>query len=142
MPAWVEQGVAEYSRRLPAHWRFTIREINQSTAGTPQLMLAQEAKSLLSAISDKSHVVALDNRGSALSTKALAGQLESWQGLGKPVVLLVGGPSGLHESCRQRADELWSLSPLTFPHPLVRVIVVEQLYRAFSILSNHPYHRA
>jgi len=93
-------------------------------------------------VSDKAHVVALDNRGASLSTAQLSQQLAKWQELGKNVELIIGGADGLHASVVSRADQMWSLSPLTFPHPLVRVILVEQLYRAQSLLDGHPYHRA
>jgi 23S rRNA (pseudouridine1915-N3)-methyltransferase len=87
-------------------------------------------------------VIALDGRGRAWSTEELADTLASWLADGRDLALLVGGPEGLAEACIERADGIWSLSPLTFPHPLVRVILAEQLYRAWSILQGHPYHRA
>jgi len=142
MPAWVQQGVDDYSRRLPRHWRFSVREIAQATRGAVDARKSSEADNLLAALPDKAHVIALDNQGQAWSSEALARQLEQWQALGKPVAFLVGGPDGLHQRCLQRAEQSWSLSALTFPHPLVRVVVAEQLYRAHSLLSNHPYHRA
>ena len=104
--------------------------------------MAREAEALLAAIPEKAHVIALDNRGASWSTEQVAEQLERWQELGKSLVLLIGGADGLHPSVRQRADQMWSLSALTFPHPLVRVVLAEQLYRAQSLLDNHPYHRA
>jgi len=86
-------------------------------------------------------VIALDVLGKSWSTEQLSGQLDQWLASGQDIVLLVGGPEGLSKACLQRADQKWSLSALTFPHPLVRVILAEQLFRAWSILSNHPYHR-
>ena len=142
MPGWVQQGVDEYVRRLPRHWQFSVREIPQATGGSVDERTVREAENLLAGVPEKARVVALDNRGSAWSTVELAQQLEQWQGIGKPLSLLIGGPDGLHERCRQRADQQWSLSALTFPHPLVRIVVAEQLYRAHSLLNNHPYHRA
>ncbi len=142
MPAWVQQASTDYIKRMPKHWQFQLREFAQSQAQNPELIMAREADALLSAIPDKAHVVALDNRGSSWSTEQVAAQLETWQGLGKSLILLIGGADGLHPRCRERADQLWSLSSMTFPHPLVRVILVEQLYRARSLLDNHPYHRA
>lgn len=142
MPAWVTTGVEEYTRRMPRRWQFRLREFAQAQADNSELIMAREADALLAAIPEKSHVVALDNRGKLWSTEAVAEQLEHWQSLGKPLVLLIGGADGLHPDLRQRADQLWSLSPLTFPHPLVRVVLAEQLYRAQSLLDNHPYHRA
>lgn len=142
MPGWVQQACPEYARRFPRRWQFQIREFPQVQADNSELIMAREADILLAAIPEKSHVIALDNRGVSWSTKQLAEQLERWQEQAKPLVLLIGGADGLHARCRERADQLWSLSPLTFPHPLVRVIVLEQLYRAQSMLDNHPYHRA
>lgn len=142
MPDWVQKGADDYIKRLPARWKFKFKEFAQEKASTPDIIMAKEADKILAAIPDKSHVVALDNLGSAWSTEQLAGQLGHWQTLGKDVTLLIGGADGLHESLRKRANQQWSLSALTFPHPLVRVILVEQLYRAQSLLDNHPYHRA
>lgn len=142
MPAWVEQACADYSKRLPSRWQFKVRELAQAQGATSELIMAKEADALMGAIPEKSHVVALDNRGKAWSTEELALQLGRWQTLGKNISLVIGGADGLHDSIGQRADQQWSLSALTFPHPLVRVILVEQLYRAQSLLDNHPYHRA
>ena len=104
--------------------------------------MAKEADALLDAIPEKAHVIALDNLGVAWSTEQVSKQLESWQELGKSLVFLIGGADGLHPRARSRANQMWSLSNLTYPHPLVRVVLVEQLYRAQSLLDNHPYHRA
>ena len=142
MPGWVEQASTDYSKRLPNRWKFQVREFQQAQGDSSDIIMSREADALLSAIPDKAHVVALDNRGSSWSTEQVAAGLESWQELGKNLILLIGGADGLHPRCRERADQLWSLSPLTFPHPLVRVILVEQLYRAQSLLDKHPYHRA
>jgi len=142
MPGWVQQASEDYSRRLPAHWQFCIREVPQANLGSAEVNKAKESDTLLAAITDKTHLVALDERGTAWSTKQLATQLENWQGLGKPVALFVGGPDGLATAVLERADQRFSLSKLTFPHPMVRVMLTEQLYRAQSIIDNHPYHRA
>ena len=142
MPTWVQHSVDEYSCRFPKVWRFGIQEVAQANASTPELTMKQECTNLLATVSEKSQVVVLDNQGSSWSSVQLAEQLERWQTLGKPLSFIVGGAAGLHQCCRTRADQLWSLSALTFPHPLVRVIVVEQLYRAHTLLINHPYHRA
>lgn len=142
MPTWVLQASQEYVKRMPRRWQFQVREFAQSQGENSEIIMSREADALLAAIPEKSHVVALDNRGHHWSTEDVASQLENWQTLGKSVVLLIGGADGLHPRCRERADQLWSLSPLTFPHPLVRIILAEQLYRAQSLLDNHPYHRA
>jgi len=141
MPVWVNEACNDYQKRLPKQWQFQIQELAQSRADTAELRMAAEAKTLLSAVPDKAHLVALDNRGKTLSTQKLSAQLQKWLELGKPIQFLIGGPDGLHNDCRDRSDELISLSELTYPHPLVRVIWLEQLYRAQSILNNHPYHR-
>lgn len=142
MPDWVARGTDEYARRLPGRWGFRLREHAQAKADDGPTRRRREGQTLLGALDARAHVVALDERGRAHDTAGLAARLALWEGLGKPVELVVGGPDGLDESVRERADETWSLSPLTFPHPLVRVLVLEQLYRADSLASNHPYHRA
>ncbi len=142
MPSWVEQGVADYQKRLPSHWRFEIREFAQAKAANAEKGMQQEAGALLDATPDKAHVIALDNLGEQWSTPTLSKQLENWQAQGKPIIFYIGGPDGLHKSCRERSNQMWSLSALTYPHPLVRIVLLEQLYRAHSLLINHPYHRA
>ena len=148
MPAWSVAGTDEYARRLPAHWSFSVREVREAAGGGVRERTAREGEALLAAAAGPAsrrgtapHLVALDGRGRAHTTTALAARLEAWQGLGRDVALLVGGADGLHADVLARAGERWSLSPLTFPHPLVRVILVEQLYRAQSLLAGHPYHR-
>jgi len=149
MPAWVTAGAGDYAKRLPASWSFEVREVPQASGGDVVGRTAREGDALLAALEragahrrTAAHVVALDERGKAHTTAALAGRLEHWQALGRDIVLLVGGADGLHADVLARADERWSLSPLTFPHPLVRIVVIEQLYRAHSLLAGHPYHRA
>jgi 23S rRNA (pseudouridine1915-N3)-methyltransferase len=142
MPAWVQQASNDYVKRMPRRWQFAVREFSQGQGDTSDIIMAKEAGLMLDAIPHKAHVIALDNRGSSWSTSQVATQLASWQALGKSVIFLIGGADGLHPKCRERADQMWSLSPLTYPHPLVRVVLVEQLYRAQSLLDNHPYHRA
>ncbi len=142
MPQWVQDGAKDYTKRLPSRWKFTVRELAQAQGDGSDIIMAKEAGALLDAIPAKSHVIALDNRGVSWSTEQLASQLSGWQALGKNISLVIGGADGLHDSVRERADQQWCLSALTFPHPLVRVILVEQLYRAQSLLANHPYHRA
>ncbi len=142
MPGWVEQGVADYQKRLPSHWRFELREFAQAKASNAEQGMQREADTLLDATPAQAHVVALDNLGDQWTTAKLSTQLENWQALGKPIVFYIGGPDGLHSRCRERSNQLWSLSALTYPHPLVRIVLLEQLYRAHSLLNNHPYHRA
>lgn len=145
MPAWVDTASKEYAGRMPPHCQLIIKEIPQEKRGKHadlQRICKLEGDKLLAAIPAGAKVIALDVQGKSWSTEQLSGQLDQWMQSGQDVALLVGGPEGLSAECRQRADVKWSLSPLTFPHPLVRIIVTEQLFRAWSILSNHPYHRA
>lgn len=144
MPAWVNAGTEEYTQRMPPQCTLSIREITaekRNKNSDLQRIRHTEGEKLLAAIPDGSLVIALDVKGKPWSTEQLAQQLDGWMMSGRDVALLVGGPEGLSPACLQRAEQSWSLSPLTFPHPLVRIVVAEQLFRAWSILSNHPYHR-
>ena len=144
MPGWVEAGVDEYRKRLPPELTLNIREIALGKRGKNADIaraMAQEGEAMLAAIGARERVVALEVNGKPWSTEQLAQQLAGWQMGGDDVALLVGGPDGLAPACQARAHQRWSLSPLTLPHPLVRVLLAEQLYRAWSINSNHPYHR-
>jgi 23S rRNA (pseudouridine1915-N3)-methyltransferase len=150
MPAWVEAGIAEYRKRLPPEIQFDIREItlaqrskkNGSKNADIARALQQESAAILEAIAARDLVIALDVVGKSISTDQFAVELAQWQLHGDNISVLVGGPDGLAEACLQRAQQRWSLSALTLPHPLVRILFAEQLYRAWSINSNHPYHRA
>ncbi len=144
MPAWVEAGVDEYRKRLPPELALNIREIPLGKRGKNADIaraIAQEGEAMLAAIGARDRVIALEVKGRAWSTEQLAQQLAGWQMGGDDVSLLVGGPDGLAPGCLARAQERWSLSPLTLPHPLVRVLLAEQLYRAWTLNNNHPYHR-
>lgn len=144
MPGWVSDGYAEYTRRLPADCALILHEISPGKRGKGadlERVRREEGQRMLAAIPRGARVIALEVGGRAWTTEQLATQLESWRGQGQDVALLVGGPEGLADACRARADLQWSLSPLTLPHPLVRVILAEQLYRAWSVLQGHPYHR-
>lgn len=144
MPTWVVSGFLHYQKRLTQDITLELVEIEALTR-TKQADLIRikenESNALLEKVHPKHHVVALDVLGISWSSKALSDQLRAWQHQGKPVDLLIGGPEGLSNTCLTRATQKWSLSPLTLPHPLVRIIVAEQLYRAWSMLHNHPYHR-
>jgi len=143
MPAWVEQGVAEYVRRLPREIRLGWREIPLAQRGGDAGRLrAMEGERIRKAIPAGDRVVALDVAGTRLSTADLARELACWQMSGDNYSLLIGGPDGLCPQLLEAADARWSLSDLTLPHPLVRVLLAEQLYRAWTITVNHPYHRA
>lgn len=144
MPGWVEDGYEEYSRRLGADLRLDLIEIplNRRGRGADVNRLQEkEANQILAAVGQGDLVVTMEIRGKAWSTEQLADNMGDWMHSGRNVSLLVGGPEGLHPSCMAQADLRWSLSPLTLPHPLVRVVVAEQVYRAWSILKNHPYHK-
>lgn len=144
MPDWVNQGYREYARRLPPEMPLELIEIPLAKRGrNPDIarLIEREGEQMLQAVQESDWVVALDIPGKAWSTEALSGQLERWQMQGQNIALMVGGPDGLAPECRARAAQSWSLSPLTLPHPLVRVLVAEQLYRAWTISRNHPYHR-
>lgn len=145
MPGWVESGYQEYAKRLPPECALHLVEIEPGHRGkgaSVEIARREEGGRLLAALPKGVQVIALDERGRAWSTAELSRQLAAWLAEGRDLALLVGGPEGLDPTCRARADRLWSLSPLTFPHPLVRVILAEQLYRAWSLLTGHPYHRA
>lgn len=144
MPGWVSEAFGEFAKRMPPECRLKLVEIAPGKRGKSAdiaRLMQEEGERVLAAIPKQARVIALEVSGRPWSTGQLAQQLGSWLPEGRDVALLVGGPDGLASACRERADQLWSLSPLTFPHPLVRVIVAEQLYRAWSILQNHPYHR-
>lgn len=145
MPAWVTTGYTEYARRLPHECSLNLVEIpvSKRRKSLPAARAMQEEGQLmLAAIPAGCLVVALDVAGRPWSTGELADRLLAWLAGGRDVALLVGGPDGLAPECLARADLSWSLSALTYPHALVRIIVAEQLYRAWSINTGHPYHRA
>ena len=144
MPAWVEAGFDEYARRMPRESPLELVQVKPEprAAATPVARLTTaEAKRVRAALPAGCYRVVLDERGQTCTTKALAKRLEGWQMDGLDVAFVIGGPDGLDPSIRREAQWLWSLSPLTLPHALERVLVAEQLYRAASILKNHPYHR-
>jgi 23S rRNA (pseudouridine1915-N3)-methyltransferase len=144
MPAWVSQGVEEYSKRMPREIKLIWREIPLARRGKESAgkqVCVAEGEQILKSIPSSERVIALDVKGKRLSTASLAEQLEAWQMSGDNYNILIGGPDGLSPACLARADQSWSLSDLTLPHPLVRVLLAEQLYRAWTITVNHPYHR-
>ena len=144
MPDWVETGYEEYARRMPRELSLELIEVPLAHRGKnpdiPRLM-EKEGQQMLSHVRPQDHNVALEVHGRSMKTQQLAERLSFWQSQGKDINLFVGGPDGLSPECQQAADEAWSLSPLTLPHPLVRVILAESLYRAWSVNAGHPYHR-
>ena len=144
MPQWVETGFNEYHKRMPAELKLETIEIPLSPKGKGSSNPSKESQgqAILKHIGKQDRVVALDVLGKSMSTESLATQLANWQMSSQDICLLIGGPDGLSTECLQRADTKWSLSDLTLPHPLVRVLLMEQLYRAWTINQNHPYHRS
>jgi 23S rRNA (pseudouridine1915-N3)-methyltransferase len=144
MPIWVQQGYDDYAKRLPRECELLLKEIPAGKRGKNvdvARIVKDEGERMIAAIPHNTHIVTLDVPGKPWTTAQLALEMQRWLANGQHVALLVGGPEGLSSEAKQLARESWSVSNLTFPHPLVRVIVAEQLYRAWSILQNHPYHR-
>ncbi|SEH06319.1 23S rRNA (pseudouridine(1915)-N(3))-methyltransferase RlmH [Candidatus Venteria ishoeyi] len=144
MPAWITQGYTEYAKRLPRHCQLKLVEIPLRKRGKNadiKRFQAEEGRKMLAEIPPGALVIALDEHGKHWDTKQFSKKLGNWMEAGRPVALLVGGPEGLAPECKQRAELHWSLSALTLPHPLVRVVVAEQVYRGWTLLNNHPYHR-
>ncbi len=144
MPGWVSEGYQEYAKRLPAETRLQLVEIAPGHRGKGADLaraMRDEGQRMLAAVPRQALVVALEVGGRSWSTEQLSQQMAQWLGQGRDVALLVGGPEGLASDCLAVAQQRWSLSPLTLPHPLVRVVVAEQLYRAWTLLRGHPYHR-
>ncbi len=145
MPDWVNEAFHDYVKRLPAEYAIDILEVRPEIRGKNEniaKIIEREGEKILKAVPDQYTIIALDERGTPWNTQQLATQLKQWREEQKKICLVIGGPDGLSDACRQRAHQIWSLSPLTLPHPLVRVIIAEQIYRAWSILTHHPYHRA
>ncbi|SRR5579883_756220 len=143
-PAWIQEGYEEYAKRLPASCMLELIEIpaeKRTTNADLKRLTEREGEKMLAVIKPQHHVIALDVRGKLWSTEQLAKELANWQQEGRHLDLLVGGPEGLAPACLQKAETIWSLSPLTFPHILVKLIVAEQIYRAWSILQQKAYHR-
>ncbi|MCW0305586.1 23S rRNA (pseudouridine-1915-N(3)-) methyltransferase [Pantoea ananatis] len=144
MPDWVQTGFMEYLRRFPKDMPFELTEVPAGKRGKNadiKRILEKEGEAMLAATGKGNRIVTLDIPGQPWETPQLAQQLERWKQDGRDVSLLIGGPEGLAPACKAAAEQSWSLSTLTLPHPLVRVLVAESLYRAWSITTNHPYHR-
>jgi 23S rRNA (pseudouridine1915-N3)-methyltransferase len=143
MPAWVQTGYDDYAKRLPKELLPQKVEIPLGNRGKSGVVdaIRQESEAILSAIPDASTMIALDVQGQRWSTEQLSAQMATWRMEGKNLAFVIGGPDGLSQHCLARAQVRWSLSPLTLPHPLVRIVFIEQIYRAWTILQNHPYHK-
>lgn len=141
---WVNRGVNEYVKRMPPECRVNVLEIAAGKRGKNAdiaRIIEEEGIKILAAVPEQAHVIAMEVQGALWSTERLSCEMEKWMLNGQDLALLVGGPDGLSNNCRDSAREQWSLSPLTLPHPLVRLLLAEQLYRAWSLLKGHPYHR-
>ncbi|MDP5057049.1 23S rRNA (pseudouridine(1915)-N(3))-methyltransferase RlmH [Marinomonas hwangdonensis] len=144
MPKWVVEGYDEYAKRLPKDFALELLEIPMSPRGKNTDIakaIRKEGDLMLEAIPSSDKVIAMEVLGKEWSTDQLADQTEQWRMDGYNVSLLVGGPDGLDPRCTARADQVWSLSRLTLPHPMVRILLAEQIYRAWTLMNNHPYHR-
>ena len=143
MPAWVDQGVEEYTRRMPREISVEWLDIPPAKRGStrPEKYRVQEAEAIEAKLTGKDYVVALDISGKAVSTELIVERFDQWQMQGEQISIVIGGPDGLHSNILEGANERWSLGHITLPHPLVRVILAEQLYRAWSVQAGHPYHR-
>lgn len=143
-PAWVDDAFGIYTERFPRVWKFrldSVATVRRNKNDKSSQAMASEGKRILAKLSATEQVVLLDEHGTQLTSTALAAKLSEWQVDGRDLCFIIGGPDGVSESCRQRADSTWSLSQLTLPHGLARVLFAEQLYRAWSLQTGHPYHR-
>ncbi len=144
-PDWVDTACKDYAGRLPRPWKFESRALPLSRrrrGGDAALARDDECAAILKELRADERVIMLDERGRQLSTAELAEAIGDWQSDGRDVCFVIGGPDGLNDDCLERADLRWSLSRLTLPHGLARILCVEQLYRAASLRDGHPYHRA
>lgn len=143
-PKWVSEGYDEYKKRLSKSIPLELIELpiaKRTKTGNPKLWMEQEAKTILTKLNDSDHLVILDVNSKIISTEELAEKMQNWKFNSPNVVILIGGPDGIDQSIKNIAKEKISISKMTFPHPLVRIIIAEQLYRAYTILEGHPYHK-
>jgi len=144
-PSWVEEAFGIYTARFPREWKFrldAIATVRRSKNDKSQHAMAAEGEQILAKLSPTEQVVLLDERGKELASRILAARLTDWQTDSRDLCFIIGGPDGVSDAIRQRADFIWSLSQLTLPHGMARVLLAEQLYRAWSLQTGHPYHRA
>lgn len=144
-PSWVDEAFAIYTERFPREWRFrtdVIPTVRRNKNDKSRKAMETEGDLIRGKLGTTEQMILLDERGKQLSSKGLAGKLADWQHDGRDLCFVIGGPDGVSDVCRQRADLIWSLSQLTLPHGLARVLFAEQLYRAHSLHAGHPYHRA
>jgi 23S rRNA (pseudouridine1915-N3)-methyltransferase len=143
-PSWVDEAFGIYTERFPREWKFrldTIPTIRRNKNDKSRQAMDAEGDIILAKLAATEQVVLLDERGKQLTSKSLASKLSDWQSDGRDLCFVIGGPDGVTDAVRQRADMMWSLSQLTLPHGMARALVSEQLYRAWSLQTGHPYHR-
>ena len=143
-PSWVDEAFDTYSRRFPRQWGFRldrIATVRRTKNDRSKSAMEAEGEQILAKTNADEQVVLLDERGKQLTSQALANRLSDWQSDGRNLCFVIGGPDGVSPACRDRADFIWSLSDLTLPHGLARVLFAEQMYRAWSLQTGHPYHR-
>ena len=143
MPDWISHGIEHYKKQLPKHYNFTITAIESQSRKSisPENTKNLEEKLILEAASDSNLLIALDESGKKQASKEFSKSIEKWQHNGDNVALIIGGADGLSSELKQKCNLIWSLSDLTLTHSMARLLVVEQIYRGYSLLSNHPYHR-
>lgn len=145
MPGWIENGFREYAKRMPSEWHFTLKELKPVERGgnkTAETVMASEAMKIVSILPKGARIIALDEHGKDLTTLQIASHMKTWLQDGRDIVFIIGGADGLDAGLKKQADMLLRLSSLTLPHGMVRILLTEQLYRVFTILQNHPYHRS
>jgi len=143
-PTWADQAWEDFAKRFPAEMRLELKALKaepRTSGKTPAQCMAAEALRIEAAIPKGARRIVLDERGTRLTTVAMAQQMDAWRGEGRDVAIIIGGPDGLDPSVKAKADETWRLSDLTLPHAFVRVLLAEALYRAWSVMVGHPYHR-
>ena len=144
LPAWINQGVEEYQKRFPRELNLSLSEIpagRRSKSANPEKAMKEECDRILDGLSPGTHLIVLDEHGRRQATNDLAGHMRNWMQEGRSIGLVIGGADGLHAELKKQANESWSLSDLTLPHGLARILLLEQLYRAWTLINNHPYHR-
>jgi len=143
-PSWVDSAFSDYAGRMPRQWRFCLEEIGTAKrikGGSATSAMEAEGEKVLAKIRPAEQMILLDERGRQYTSREFAGKLDDWQTVGQDIAFVIGGPDGVSAAVRQHADLCWSLSKLTLPHGLARVLFAEQLYRGWSLMTGHPYHR-
>ena len=145
MPDWVSAGFNEYAKRLPKNYQLNLIEIpalKRTESTNIKQIIIEEGVKLLTAVPKNNLIVALDEHGKEWTTMELAQKISNWHDEQQDISLLIGGPDGLSDECRNKAQAIWSLSKLTLPHQMIKIFLAEQVYRAWSIINKHPYHRS